>query len=128
MITTAAPLKTKDTMVDVQNVSCVNRYSDIDVTARDATASRRAGWRHNHIQLTTSVGRALREQYPVIRDDDTVASIQNVSSKNGTANFSGRDLAVAFGLCAIGLAHAEWPGRYMGIGGQVFDLEEGRFV
>ena len=82
-------------------------HHDIDETAREATPSRRAGWHHNHIQLTHTVGRALRENFPVIRDVETVASIQNVSNEQGTAKFGGRDLAVAFGLCAIGLAHAE---------------------
>ncbi len=103
-------------------------HHDMSETTADATASRRAGWRHNHIQLTTTVGRALREQFPVIRDVETVASIQNVSNEQGTARFGGRDLAVAFGLCAIGVSHASWPGSLIGVGGMVIDLQQMRIV
>ena len=103
-------------------------HHDVDARVRDANPSNRAGWRHNHVQLTNEVGRTLRESFPVVRDVETVASIQNVSNEQGTAKFGGRDLAVAFGLCAIGMTQATWPGRFALVGGQVIDLEELRVV
>ena len=60
-----------------------------------------------------------------MRDIETVTSIQNVSNEQGTAKFGGRDLAVAWGLCAIGMPHASWGGRYALLGGQIVDLDTG---
>ena len=100
-------------------------HHDIDETTQDAKESRRAGWRHNHIQLTTAVGRALREEFPVVRDIETVTSIQNVSNEQGTAKFGGRDLAVAWGLCAIGMPHASWGTPYALLGGVIVNLDNG---
>ena len=60
-----------------------------------------------------------------VRDIETVTSIQNVSNEQGTAKFGGRDLAVAWGLCAIGMPHASWGGGLPLVGGRIVDLDAG---
>jgi len=101
-------------------------HHDVDVIREGAEPSKRAGWRHNHVQITNAIGRMLREQFPILRDRETVASIRRVSEENGSAKLGGRDLAVAAGLCAIGLEHAKPPGGFAYIGGRIVDLESGR--
>ena len=61
----------------------------------------------------------------MVRDLETVTSIQNVSNEQGTAKFSGRDLAVAWGLCAIGMPHASWGTPYALLGGVIVNLDNG---
>lgn len=82
-------------------------HHEVPETHDEKKPQPRAGWRHNHIVLTTALGRMLREEYPVILDREVIASIRRVSlDERGTAEFSGRDLAVTAGLAAIGFPYA----------------------
>lgn len=103
-------------------------HHDVDPIKDDAEPSKRAGWRHNHIRLTTTIGRMPKEQYPILRDAETVSSIHQVTEEGGSAKLGGRDLAVAAGLATIGLTEAKPAGRLAYIGGRVVDLEAGTTV
>jgi len=83
-------------------------HHEVPETHDEKKPQPRAGWRHNHIVLTTSLGRMLREEYPVILDREVITSIRRVTlGDKGTAEFSGRDLAVTAGLAAIGFPYAD---------------------
>ena len=107
-------------------------HHDIDLTADSEQHAKRAGWVHRHLELTQAIGRTLRENSPVIRNQQTVESISDVtldtSKTINTAVFGGRDRAVAIGLCAIGLLHQERIGRFGMIGGRLYDFEKGEWV
>ena len=61
----------------------------------------------------------------MVRDIETVTSIQNVSNEQGTAKFGGRDLAVAWGLCAIGMPHASWGSPLALLEGKIVNIDTG---
>lgn len=83
-------------------------HHEVAETHDERQTQPRAGWRHNHIVLTTSLGRMLREEYPIILDREVISSIRRVSlDDKGTAEFTGRDLAVTAGLAPIGFPYAE---------------------
>lgn len=87
----------------------------------------RPGWTNNittHADLTAVVGRMLREASPLIRDDEVVQHIRRVGVSPTGAEFTGRDLAVAAGLAAIGFPFArETQGDTKAyIGGRVVDF------
>ena len=91
-----------------------------------------AGWPHNkkhHLDLTYEIGRMLREQWPIIRDAHTLASIrQVVADPNGGAEFGGCDLAVAIGLAALGIESARGKAGLAYIGGRVIDIDTQRVI
>ena len=103
-------------------------HHEIDEHKDEMKAEPKAGWRHNHGELTQAVGRAIREEFPICRDIETVRSIKNVANEKSVAVFSGRDLAVAWGLVMIGIDYATGPGRYAMIGGVIVDMVTGKIV
>lgn len=98
-------------------------HHEVDETKDEPGPDKRAGWRHNHIQLTVAVGRVIREAYPVVRDEECISSIRRVGRGPNGAVFRGRDRAVGVGLAAIALEYVEPPGRYAVIGGVLMDLQ-----
>lgn len=102
-------------------------YHTIDETRVDRygqpAESNQAGWLNtmsSSADLTATVGRMVREQNPRILDIDVIRSIRQVGpGSNGGAQFTGRDLAVAAGLAAMGLPYAREDTQYAFIGGKV---------
>jgi hypothetical protein len=98
-------------------------YHHIEHTVDRATQAKRAGWPHDHVQLTVEVARMVREGSPLILDIDVVRSIRQVKVKqHGGADFGGRDLAVAAGLGAIGIPYAVITPAILMIGDQIVDV------
>lgn len=102
-------------------------YHTIDETrvGKDGqpSQSNRAGWLNtvsSGAELTAVVGRMVREMNPRILDIEILRSIRQVGpGANGGAAFTGRDLAVAAGLAALGLPYAREDTGYAFIGGKV---------
>ncbi len=97
----------------------------VDRWGNPVSTERKPGWVHStvgHADLTTAIGRQLRERSPRILDIETVRSIRRVSAGLHGAEFTGRDLAVANGLCVLGWHHAIEPTSYGWIGGQMVEL------
>lgn len=105
-------------------------YHYTDETRQNAegqlgVVSKRPGWVTNLAtlgEMTAIIGRTLREGVPVIRDAATLASIQRVGFGPSGAEFTGRDLAVAAALAAVGIPHARSGETRLYIGGQVVEL------
>ena len=108
----------KDRVYHHTDEAKVDAYGNVSPTAR-------AGWLNNvttHADLTAIVGRMLREGNPALTDVEVVRSIRRVGAEGDHAEFTGRDLAVAAGLAAIGLPYAREHGTKMYVGGQLIDL------
>lgn len=81
-------------------------YHHVHATDPDGNPSSKAGWPNNVATkgvLVSAIGTSLRDGVPVIRDGATHASIRRIERQaNGTAELTGRDLAVAYGLSLSG--------------------------
>lgn len=112
-------------------IDCV--YHHVDPVQHDASGNqleqkRAPGWNHTQqgkVELTSTIGRILREQYPLFRDEQVLSSIRAVSvGASGGAEFTGRDLAVAAGIAEIIRPHMQPPSGLAWIGGKLVNLDE----